>query len=226
VPGDWVGLGSKYGWGYSHGMHMMIDEGYLGEENRRTNPSYETLAALASSTILGCPNGYAPRDGTEDYFSEAPVLNNYDKLTRLMQPFEAMRHNGIVDPDCGTYWTGHVGTTKKALMAYTFAYKAGSFSFYGGVEYPRKRWKNDSNPDRIAALFESNTSAIGAGHMHDAYSSTDNNDTWGGVGFFPTYRHRRNTTGNVGYADGHLDRMHGFYYDSTTGMRRFPFLFE
>jgi prepilin-type N-terminal cleavage/methylation domain-containing protein len=216
--------GSPFGWSYDHFGHILIDGGYLDERNRLAGASYADRAELAASSIMGCPNGYAPSGGGD---------NRLDKVTgparRAMMKSYGDRDSHFNRPaPCGQWYRDSYGTGKSYLTGYSINMYAGSFAFYTYKApkeqrfYKNQRWRSGHSPSSIGYIFEQNGYLTENYHMETQYSRVVNSWHQYGTPYAPAARHTDYSTSNLIYADGHLGRM-GDEYDRASD---FPFKFR
>jgi hypothetical protein len=230
---DTYGIGSKFGWSYSHFGHMLMDLGYLDENNREKNSTYASREKLATRSILACPEGYAPTSGADDAISDPAVYGNRDVYSRFMNKMNGYIDNGVPCDQCdaGNFMSA-VGTSESYLTSYQINMAAGSFCWYHGIisngsNYKVRHWYNRARLHEIGYIFESNYTLMNNNHTKDLYSTTFN--SWNPVSpatSAPTAPHNSRTVAQFVYANGQIGELTGFYYDTAMGSRPWPFIWK
>jgi prepilin-type processing-associated H-X9-DG protein len=201
--GQPAGLGSPFGWGYTHFGGMLINMGYLQANGT-------TLA------LLRCPSGIQPVYGSPSYDPIVQSRYTPKELRRLMHSGESTSPTEF--PSAVYMSSNGFGYT----TGYAINMNAGSFSFYHDASvnqgcYPRNCWNGDIA--KIVYIMESNIFGVNECHTTSAYAV----DIWG-VGnmpvFNPTAPHMGSTKSNIIFADGHL----GVLEDDYRGGKPFPFV--
>jgi prepilin-type N-terminal cleavage/methylation domain-containing protein len=210
-------LGVAYfGWTYRHSWHMLMDYGYFSEANRITpvaGTEYNRYKGLARSSILACPQGYAPGgvddDSPADFVPAGVVAHalrpspwqRKTMMQRIVVPA------GFYPPEGMTLGGGGY------LTGYNISMHAGSFQFYHDMSvnsglYPRKEWRFPSSPDRVGYMFESADFGVNHNHTVTAYSRTANSWSTGwGSTYNPQTPHTNFSRNNLVFLDGHLGQM-------------------
>jgi prepilin-type N-terminal cleavage/methylation domain-containing protein len=210
-------LGVAYfGWTYRHSWHMLMDYGYLPESNRispTVATEYSRYKGLARTSILACPDGYAPGGTADDSPADfVPAGVNAHQLSPSPWERKTMMQRIVVaagynPPEGMTLGGGGY------LTGYNISMHAGSFQFYHDMSvnsglYPRKEWQFKSAPDRVGYMFESSDFGVNQNHTVTAYSRTANSWStgWGGT-YNPQTPHTNYTRNNLVFLDGHLGQM-------------------
>ncbi len=225
-------LGVYSGWTYRHAWHMLMDYGYLSGGNRITpvaGTEYARYKGLAKTSLLACPQGYAPGGTADD--SPMDFLPSSVAATSL-SPSPWQRKTMMMLQSASAGYQAPEGMTVGGggyLTGYTISMHAGSFQFYhvsatnhvnSGL-YPRKEWQWTSKPDQIGYLFEA-ADLVNYNHTTDAYSRTANSwaSSWGST-YNPQTPHSNFTRNNLVFLDGHFGQMQE---DHTTVP--FPFAWQ
>ncbi len=219
-----------FGWTFRHAWHMLMDYGYLSEANRVTptaGTEYARYRGLAKSSILACPEGYAPGGTADD--SPADFLDGSVPAHAMMpSPWQRKTMLRRVEAAAGDNPPeGSVLGGGGYLTGYDISMHAGSFQFYHDMSvnsglYPRKEWKFPSPPDRVGYMFESSDFGVNWNHTPTMYSRTFNSWSTGwGSTYNPQTPHSNYTRNNLVFLDGHMGQM---VEDHTTVP--FPFAWQ
>ncbi|MCC7192531.1 MAG: type II secretion system protein [Phycisphaeraceae bacterium] len=222
TPGEYVDVGNPwFGWNYEHWGHMLIDKNYLSSGFRLNTTGlpniYTSLEKHSRSSILRCPEGYAPQNSTE---ANRPA--NLDPATRrrLLWLWQDTTPNAA-----GTNVTY---PPVYYLSNYHINMNAGSFVWYHNASvnqgfYPRREWTRKSNESKIFYIGENVNFGMNENHTDTAWK---HGGVWGtsGLTYNPAAPHSSLTRANIIYADGHGSVMKDNYNDPPVAPEKFPFV--